>query len=256
MIDSPVMTSRPRRHAEADGLLPPWCLSPPTPVRLFSRDAVRAVDRAAIERYGLSGLVLMENAARGLLETALDMLPEAGCAAPVHIFCGSGNNGGDGYALARHLDIAGYAVRLIAPKAPGPSTDAGVNAAICARMEIPVTPLDELDRHPRPSLIVDAIFGTGLDRPVEGEPRRMIERINRSGIPVLAVDAPSGLDVETGEALGTAIRATRTVTFVGLKVGFLRASAEPYVGRVSVASIGVPGDLLEEYGELLGEDAS
>lgn len=249
-------------HARRDQLeresatLPPWCPALPEPVRLFSRQAIRAVDRTAVERYGIPSIVLMENAARGLLEVALDMLPEAPRAAPILIFCGSGNNGGDGYALARHLAIAGYRVELIAPKPPKPESDAGVNAAICERMDIPVTNFESLKHdHPRPSLVVDAIFGTGLDRPVEGEAKKHIAWINECGAPVLAVDVPSGLDAETGEVLGVAVVATRTVTFAGLKAGLVRVAAEPFVGRVTIASIGAPAALLEEFGDVWSGDA-
>lgn len=249
-------------HARHDQLqresapLPPWCPALPEPVRLFSREAIRAVDRAAVERYGIPSIVLMENAARGLLEVALDMLPEAPRAAPVIIFCGSGNNGGDGYALARHLAIAGYRVEIIASKSPKQESDAGTNAAICQRMEIPVKDLDSLrDDLPRPSLVVDAIFGTGLDRPVEGDAKRHITWINDCAVPVLAVDVPSGMDAETGEALGLAVVATRTVTFAGLKSGFVRNAAEPFVGRLTIAPIGAPAELLEEFGEVWGGDA-
>ena len=97
-------------------------------------------------------------------------------------------------------------------------------------------------------LIVDAIFGTGLDRPITGPTAALIEWINSTGYPVLAADCPSGLDCDTGQPLGCAVRATRTVTFVALKPGFLAAESRAYTGEVFVAQIGAPASLIERYG--------
>ncbi len=253
MIDSRVMNARMHAHPDRDDDFtrswPPWC-PPQGPSRyVFSREGIRAVDQAAVERYGIPGLVLMENAARGLLAVAIDMLPEPSSSPPIFVFCGSGNNGGDGYALARHLSIEGYQPIIVPINHPAPESDAGINAAICARMNPPTATLEELSQSPRPALIVDAIFGTGLDRSVDGEPGRHIKWINESGAPVLAVDVPSGMNAETGEAMGIAVIATRTVTFAGLKRGFLQDAAAPLVGRITIASIGAPRELLEEFSE-------
>jgi len=219
---------------------------------VFDRAGVRAVDQAAITEFGIPGLVLMENAARGLAEVALQMLDtSAHPAGNVLIICGSGNNGGDGYALARHLHNHGVSVTLIALGDPRPESDAGVNRAICERMRLPIHRIDAM-RDPSVfsncSLVVDAIFGTGLDRPVTGDAKEAIERINGSHRPVLAADVPSGLDADTGEVLGIAVKAARTVTFVGLKRGFLCYQAQRWLGDVTVADIGAPRELLERFG--------
>lgn len=224
---------------------------------LFDREAVRAVDRAATEQYGMPGIVLMENAARGLLREAVTMLEER--STPpwlVLIFCGAGNNGGDGYALARNLHNAGIEVAIAPIGEPKPDSDAGINRMICRRLGLPEISLDELDAFDTqagPDLIVDAIFGTGLDRPVSGGAARAIEWINGCKRPVLAVDVPSGLDVNTGRPVGRsgslAVRATRTVTFVGWKVGFTGLDAQRYIGDVAVVDIGAPVELLEELGQ-------
>ena len=220
---------------------------------VFDRAGVRAVDREAIQRFGIPGIVLMENAARGVVEAALEMLAGAS-PGPVAIICGGGNNGGDGYAIARHLHNRGHEV-LIVPLAPPESgSDAAINLSICRAMrlrELRIDQLDDLLHGQHVSLIIDAIFGTGLDRPISGAVARVIETINGSKRPVLAVDIPSGLDCDTGEVLGCCAHATRTVTFVGLKKGFIGLDAQSVLGEVSVADIGAPLELLERYGRHL-----
>jgi NAD(P)H-hydrate epimerase len=219
------------------------------PVYVLDRDAVRAVDRAAIEEYGIPGIVLMENAARALAATALSMLDGGGMAL---IICGSGNNGGDGWALARHLHNAGVRV-VVAPLGdPRPDGDAGVNCAICRAMGIEEIAFDRLEAQRDADLIVDAIFGTGLTRPVlEGRAEEAIVWMNAGSEPVLAVDVPSGLDADRGFPLGVAVRATATVTFVGMKPGFLVSGAEAWTGTVTVGDIGAPRELTERYGRPL-----
>ncbi len=216
---------------------------------VLDRESVRAVDRAAIDEYGIPGIVLMENAARGLAAEAVAMLRGAEHEPPqVLIICGRGNNGGDGYALARHLHNAGVAPVLAPLGEPRGESDAGINDAICRRMGIRRIALDQLDGCAKADLVVDAIFGTGLDRPTSGEAARVIDWINDAGRPVLAVDVPSGLDCDTGRPLGTAVRATRTVTFVGLKPGLVQLHAAPLVGEVVVVDIGAPVELTHRFG--------
>jgi NAD(P)H-hydrate epimerase len=230
------------------------------PALVFDRDAIRQVDRAAIEEFGVPGIVLMENAARGLARETLDMLDQnAGSDALVLIFCGSGNNGGDGYALARDLSNANVEVVIVPIGQPKSETDAQTNRQICQRMglkEIPFTEIDQFDRRFEPDLIVDALFGTGLDRPLTGDAAAAIRWINNSGRPVLAVDVPSGLDCNTGKPVGDekceAICATRTVTFVGLKTGFQGLDAQKHLGEVVVVDIGAPLELLERFGHPTG----
>jgi len=224
----------------------------PAATLVFDRAGARAVDRAATSEYGIPSMVLMEDAARGLADAAMEMLASAANpTGEVVIICGAGNNGGDGYALARHLHNRGVAVRLIAMGDPPSDSDAGINRTICARMRLPIDRIEVL-RDPEIvsgcGLIVDAIFGTGLDRPVTGDAANVIEWINTSHRPVLAADIPSGLDCDTGEVLGIAVRATRTVTLVGLKKGFLPYQSQRWLGEVTVADIGAPRELLERFG--------
>jgi NAD(P)H-hydrate epimerase len=224
--------------------------APPRPAAfILDRASVRSVDRAAIEDYGIPGIVLMENASRALAREALGMLEEA--AAPggtVLIVCGSGNNGGDGWALARHLHNAGARTVVAVLGEPRPESDAGINCAICRKMGIAEISIDELDAYAGAALIVDAIFGTGLDREVKGRAREVIGWINEAGRPVLAVDVPSGLDCDTGRPLGVAVRAAVTVSFVGYKPAFNALQAQPFIGRVVIGEIGVPRELIERLG--------
>lgn len=214
----------------------------------FSREAARAVDRITIEEYGVPGIVLMENAARALATAAIDLLersaPRTGT---VLIACGSGNNGGDGYATARHLHNAGLGVLLLSLGEPRSGTDAFVNRTICEKMHLPLIEHGVLASL-QPALILDAIFGTGLDRPIEGGARSIIEWINNKGahgVPIVAADIPSGLDCDTGRELGIAVRAIRTVSFLGLKKGFREPGAQEFTGEIVIGDIGAPIELVK-----------
>jgi NAD(P)H-hydrate epimerase len=221
-------------------------------VRPLSREEVRSIDVRAAEEFGLPTLVLMENAGRGAAERLRESLAPGG---RVVVACGPGNNGGDGGVVARHLEVDDHPVRVVwFAHAAKLASDAAVQHRILATSgldqqawEGPVAPerLDELFRGA--DWIVDALLGTGLTRPVEGPLRDVIEAMNRSGKPVLALDLPSGLDADTGRPQGVAVRATTTVTFVAPKLGFARPGADAYTGRVYVVGIGVPRRLLEPF---------
>lgn len=220
-------------------------------MRALTRDEVRSVDRIAVEEYGIPSLVLMENAGRGAAEW---LAPRVEAGGRVVILAGPGNNGGDGGVVARHLDLRGIdvAIRWIAEPSRL-SADAAAQWRILERagFDQAAWPTGGMADALRALLagaswVVDGLLGTGLTREVSGPLRAVIEAINASGRPVLALDVPSGLDVDTGEPLGLAVRAAATVTFVAEKVGFGRPGAAAYTGEVVVASIGVPGSLLRE----------
>lgn len=217
----------------------------------FTRRSIREVDRIAISEYGMAGIVLMENAARGLANVALSMLAHARRSQRqpcVIIFCGSGNNGGDGYALARFLHNAHCNIRIHPLAEPRPGSDAAINRTICERMAISIQPITQASELRDADLLVDAIFGTGLDRPIEGTAAELIAWINDANRPVLAVDLPSGMDCDTGKPLGPCIKAAHTVTFVGNKLGFESLDAQKLLGEVSVVDIGVPRELVARLG--------
>ena len=215
------------------------------PEIVLDRAAVREVDRAAVEDYGIPGIVLMENAARAIASEALNMLRAVGGSRSL-VVCGGGNNGGDGWAAARHLTNAGAEPIVFPLDEPRAGSDAATNAAIARRMGV-----REVTSAPSTcdcEIIIDAVFGTGLTRHVEGRAAEVLEWINRQGKPVLAVDVPSGLDCDTGEPLAACVRATVTLTLVAMKPGLLRPQAKPFVGRVIVGDIGAPRKLIERLG--------
>ncbi len=217
--------------------------------RVMSRDEVRRVDAWAIQEVGTPGVVLMENAGRSCAELAIEKLASA-VDPHVCIFCGVGNNGGDGYVIARHLLNAGLSPRVVLCGDPGKvQGDARINLDVLERLGHRVECVDPTDGDAvtrvqtfgrDASLIVDALFGTGLRGPLRPEYQAVVEVLNALGRPILAVDIPSGLDCDTGLPLGAAIRAAYTVTFVAMKKGFLASEeASRYTGEVYVASIGV-----------------
>ncbi|OHB61637.1 MAG: NAD(P)H-hydrate epimerase [Planctomycetes bacterium RBG_13_46_10] len=223
----------------------------------MTREQVRAFDSWAINTLGIPGVVLMENAGRSCAELIKEKLSKI--AKPkACIFCGTGNNGGDGYVIARHLLNAGFTVTVVIcgdrNKIKG---DAKTNLDILERMGQSIEQFDiadgDISERVRTftdgaDMLVDGLFGTGLSGQLSDEYKRLIECINAQGRPILAVDIPSGLDCDTGEPLGAAIRATWTVTFVAMKKGFTGSNdSTKYTGQIFVASIGVEPDILRSY---------
>jgi NAD(P)H-hydrate epimerase len=220
---------------------------------VLSREEVRRCDRIAIEQYEINGLVLMENAGIGAAREVFSMLENP--QDRVCILAGPGNNGGDGYVVARHILNTGGSVRvLLCCQRSRIKGDALSNLVILEHMAAPIIhlPVDNLDKTleicaqelNQSNLIVDALLGTGTSGPPREPIRSIIELVNQVSLPVLALDIPSGLDCDTGEVLGTAIRARRTVTFAAMKKGFLQSHAQPYTGLVQVVSIGIDARLL------------
>jgi NAD(P)H-hydrate epimerase len=215
----------------------------------LSRDEVRAVDRRAIEEYGVPGVVLMENAGRGAAEVLLSL----GARGLVSVCAGKGNNGGDGFVIARHLDIRQVSVRiLLFARAEELGGDAATNFRIIEKSGLPITVFGADVDHSAIAAelatsewVVDALFGTGLTGPVRPPFDRVIAAINASQAHVLAVDIPSGLDCDTGRPLGATIRAEHTVTFVAAKKGFAAPEAKEWLGQVHVVGIGAPRVVLQ-----------
>ncbi len=216
----------------------------------LSRSQVRDVDQRAIEDYGLLGVVLMENAGRG----TVDVLCRWGCSGPVVICAGKGNNGGDGFVIARHLAIRGIQARVVLCCTPDQlQGDAAINYRVLQRAGLAgltwgtdVTAEELATMLAAADWVVDALLGTGTQGEVREPYRGVIEAINESGRSVLAVDLPSGMDCDTGEPCGICIRATVTATFVAHKPGFDAAGAALLTGAVEVVEIGVPPRLLAE----------
>jgi NAD(P)H-hydrate epimerase len=219
-----------------------------TPFHL-SRTAVRELDHRAIHEFGVPGVVLMENAGRGAAELLLRLNPKR---QEVLILCGPGNNGGDGFVMARHLENLLVPAGLMYLGDKPPIGDAGVQHEIAMRAGLVgdfSSDLGALVDYVAGwnGWIVDALFGTGLTRPLTSPYAEIVAAVNQSQQPVLAIDIPSGLDCDTGEPLGPTIKAAHTATFVAWKKGFLNPNAKPWLGDVHVVDIGAPKKLVDEY---------
>ena len=207
-------------------------------LELLTAEEMGRADRLAVED-GVRGVTLMENAGRAVADEVARRYPDAGT---VVVLCGPGNNGGDGFVAARYLEERGYKVRL---RFDGDEARQPEHAAVMAKRfagrRVPLHPniLAGAD------VMVDALFGAGLARPIEGKIAQLIESVNASGLPVIAVDVPSGVDDTTGEVRGVAMAAVATVTFFRLKPGHLLLPGRTLCGEVSVADIGIPADVLK-----------
>jgi ADP-dependent NAD(P)H-hydrate dehydratase / NAD(P)H-hydrate epimerase len=204
---------------------------------LFGAAALRLADRRASERHRIPSIVLMERASLGAAAAILERFGSVGKALVV---CGSGNNGGDGYAVARHLSDAGWDVELTTPRGAAPTTPDAMTMATIARSlglrSRAFTPaLLSPDR-----LVVDAILGIGGRGGPHGPVATVIEAIGASRAPVVSLDVPSGVTADTGEVLGAAVRAELTITFHGDKPGLHIEPGRAHAGRVVVVDIGVP----------------
>ena len=219
-------------------------------MKIVTAQQMRELDRRAIQERGIPGLTLMENAGRAAAEAAARLTRKSNDR-PIVILCGRGNNGGDGFVAARHLRELGRRVQVfLAAARADVAGDAEANLRRLEEGGIEVTEVED----PQPvvssfcsaGLVVDALLGTGLSGRVRGLPGQLIEAVNACGLPVLAVDVPSGLDADTGEPLGLAVRAAETVTMGLPKIGLLLYPGMDYVGRLTVADIGFPPDLVND----------
>jgi len=218
------------------------------PKRVLSRAEVHEIDRRAIEELGLPGIVLMENAGRG----AAELLLQRTVTGPVVVCAGKGNNGGDGFVIARHLENHQCPVRVLLFADPDQLRgDAAVNYHVLAAAGTPITlietppepaRLDDLLRNA--DWIVDALLGTGMRGQVREPYATVIDRINAADSQMLAVDLPSGMDCDSGRPLGCCVRADLTATFVARKLGFDAPAAAAWLGEVHVIDIGVPRGML------------
>ena len=221
-----------------------------SPIERLSRDEVRSVDQRTIEEFGLPGIALMENAGQGVFELLLSLKVTG----PVKICAGKGNNGGDGFVIARHLDNAGIPVQIFLIADPEHLTgDAAINYRVASRMGIPIRADPELSDPDAfrtflsdADWIVDALLGTGVQGNIRAPFTTAVQIINEAGGNKLAVDLPSGLDCDTGLPLGECIIAAQTATFVAEKKGFALPESKQYTGTVHVVDIGAPRIIITE----------
>jgi NAD(P)H-hydrate epimerase len=211
------------------------------PEHLLTTRQMKEAEEAAIAA-GTPASILMERAGAGVASAVQRHFPDAGS---VLVFCGPGNNGGDGFVTARLLAEAGLRVEVVLL---GRRDDlAGEAEAAAARWTGEVAPVESA-RPDRADVVVDALFGSGLSRAIAGDAWTAIEHLNGSGVPVVAVDIPSGIDGNTGEVRGIAVRAARTVTFAARKLGHVLMPGRAYCGLVEVAGIGIDGAAVEATG--------
>lgn len=211
--------------------------------KIFSAAQVRGLDRRAIEEFGIPGYTLMCRAGQALLEAVVDHFPGV---KSLLVICGAGNNAGDGYVMARLARRSGYRVKVITLTDPvllkGDAREAYDDwQKDGGRVQgWSAEALDQCD------LVVDAMLGTGLERPLEGLFREVVDALNGGSRPVLAADIPTGLHADTGCPMGAAVKARMTVTFVGRKLGFHLGSGAEFTGRYVYADLNVPQAVLEE----------
>jgi len=212
--------------------------------KLLTAKLAKDIDIQAQEAFGISTLVLMENAGRGVAEEAIKILRGRRAAA---IFCGKGNNAGDGFVAARHLLTKGIRPDIfLAGSISDVENEARVNLEIILRLKQKIVEVREEKLHLVKNkisyypLIIDALLGVGLQGEVRGIYRDLIGIMNAAKAYVLSVDIPSGLDATTGKVLGCCVKADKTVTFVAKKRGMVRADGPKYCGRIVVKDLGIP----------------
>lgn len=221
---------------------------------IFSREALKALDRRAVEDYGIPILVLMENAGRAVADAVRRHLKKD---SRVLVLAGPGNNGGDALVATRHLHNAAVPVEILLLAARDAYRDpAAAQLQIVTAMKLPVETLSPdhaelrdwvVESRPE-DVIVDGLFGTGLSRAVEGLAADVIKAANASRHPVVAIDIPSGMDADTGLPAGNGpmIRALETISFCGMKKGFALPEAHRSTGKITIADIGAPRELLRQ----------
>jgi NAD(P)H-hydrate epimerase len=220
-------------------------------VPVVTAQQMKTIDRLAIENWGIEGLVLMENAGRGVVAALSRELPDLS-SHRVLIVCGKGNNGGDGFVAARHLHNLGVRTSCaLLGTARELKGDALVNARMLLNAGLPVAEISEIDQLARliaeSTVIIDAIFGTGLTAAPTGIYARAIELINQHPAYTVSVDIPSGVNADTGELLEPAVRADLTVTMALPKIGLLLYPGKKCTGKLAVADIGIPKNLLHQH---------
>ncbi len=213
------------------------------PFPLYRATQVRELDRIAIADMGVSGVCLMERAGSAAFHLLQTKWSEAN---RIIVICGIGNNGGDGYVLARLAFLAGYDVTVLqlgdVKKLTGDAkivhdamTEVGLSVQVFAEKKLSVV-----------DVVIDALLGTGLDRKIEGEWKQVIESINRCQCPVLSLDIPSGLHADTGNVMGAAVHAQATISFIGLKQGLFTAEGPEYCGEIFFDDLKVPPETYKQ----------
>ncbi len=214
----------------------------------LSRERVRQIDQIAIEQYGIAGVVLMENAGRG----AAEIIQSVASRGRIAILCGKGNNAGDGYVIARHLDLLDRDVTLISiVDVEELAGDAAINATIARNAELKLQ-IAKTASSLRAGLagadvVVDCLLGTGAAGELREPFSTAVKEANALSAIRIAIDLPTGLDCDTGQAGEPTFLADHTISFVAEKLGLRKANADSFVGVIHVVGIGAPRKLLQEF---------
>ncbi len=211
------------------------------PINVYSAQQVREFDRIAIEEYGMLGITLMHRAAQAVFEVLIHKWPNA---RTITVFCGAGNNAGDGYLIATLALQAGFNVTVYALMDSTELTGDALTASQIYQQANGVISAFSEQFTEKPDVIVDALLGTGLNRSITGQYAKAITVINAEECPVLAVDIASGLQADTGNSMGCAVKANVTVTFIAQKQGLFTAAGTEYSGDIVFADLAVPHDVL------------
>jgi len=214
---------------------------------LCSQGNIRDIDRRCIEEFEIPGLILMEHASIGVTVCAIDLLGQRGSKIEdkrITVCCGPGGNGGDGFAIARHLHALSAGVQIVDLEPHSNHVDRSTNRSICERLGIPIATECDASEDDTIDLIIDAVLGSGVNRPPTGSLETAIDWMNEQPCDVLSVDLPSGLVADSGEAPGKVVRATRTATLCLPKPGFLQPLGLEVVGELWICPIGAPAVLL------------
>jgi NAD(P)H-hydrate epimerase len=219
-------------------------------MKIVTAQQIKSIDRRAIRDFGIPGPVLMENAAAAVM-TEMEKFFDNLAGMRVGIICGKGNNGGDGLALARRLSIRGVPVRVALLAPFGAVTgEAKVNLSILRRTDVELAQNASTraiaDLVAWSDILVDALLGVGLSTPLKGTYAFAVELMNASGKPLVAVDVPTGINADTGEVMGSAIRADLTVTMALIKRGLVLHPGAQHAGAIRVADIGIPSEVVDK----------
>lgn len=211
---------------------------------IYQTEQIREFERLAQERYGISGQVMMHRAAKASLDFLLRHFPDA---QKISVFCGAGNNGGDGYTLALLANESGLKITIWQVGDHGNlKNEAKAALDACRQAKLHILPCDEQSDIQHPDVIVDAICGIGMKDKVRQDCAVIIEKMHQANVPIFSVDIPTGVDADTGQILGNAVRANATMTFIGLKLGLLTGSGGAHTGDLALCDLQLPQELFSE----------
>ncbi len=222
-------------------------------MKIATAAQIKAIDTAAINQYLIPGIVLMENAAVAAVNVICASFPPSagtGCV----VICGRGNNGGDGFAIARHLYCRGFCVKVVCLHDPaGMTADTNTNFQIVRQLNIPVVSniIDLESALSDCDFIVDALYGIGFRGSLREKDQQIADLVNQSGKAMFAIDIPSGINADTGQVAGAAVKADKTITFTAYKPAQFLFPAADYCGEVVLCGIGIPRQALEREAIML-----